>query len=1812
MLSSLLDAVDGEAQLLLRKLGKRDTVTKLKGLAELRDALAAHDADWAAALLPQWVACFCKLSADSSWQVREASCAVMGQMAGLVGRQLAPQLKPLMAAWLCARHDPHGATASAAAAALGAAFPSPKKLSDALLFCRDDLVRGLAERALTPPPPPSKDKDEEAESLDAHARRVGAALRAASQLLSLVGGDGGAAPTGPRAELGALLGESLCAGEVWKLSASKSAYVRLGAYDWAATLLRHPSAGLATAHAADLATLLLGGLAESEAACQAALWEPLLMLLSGHAEALSGCAAARHTLPRLTSLLRHGCHGAAPTVCRALLPLASLLPPEHFAAPQSPAGAALPPAASLLGALWEGLGSPGLPSSHASAMLRAYAELLQLLVVRVSSSAGASAGARCAALLRSALGHPTQALLDGRLPPKLSDADATSGLADAAVRLASSARCADAIAPFWAELATQCAEACAGEGSAGKTQVALVAATLLLTVRASLGRRSDDARATAQLRNLTAAVGRACVGSLYPAARHGAAAPSALLLELINGYGLCALWHAASGAASGDEPGAAPASGAWMLDLVPAACGTRVRVVASRLSAAAPPHLRIASSLVADQLLPWAAEVAAAGATAPGSAAVAARGAAAFWARLLAEEAAAVSPAAEADAMVAPVRMHWRQLLSAAAPASPGAPAWGWLASLLHSLRSSGGDGGALAAHLRCEELDALAARAAAAALGTVPDASAPGSASAATAAERFLVECSAGSGGLLGGGAAAAVLEACGAALTKLADAPNEPLVSSQRAEAWAARVRAALRVSAPLLAAEADWAAASSASAEEGARRAAAAAGCLRSIFGILELKWLRGWLPTGSAAATAAAAGASADPGAASHRGWASLLRLEVASPEEEPVLAALELSPLLAEATAAAEVEAEEAGAAPDEAAIAAHAECAAAAAAAAALWDQSARPLLSSPLLSGHPSVHSGLLAALWRAAAVAAPKSLAQRSGWREAARRWAWMVRRLLDLGPAPALAGATLAPLGATAEATAEERLDSALGQAAWAAAAAAGGAERLWLVSTLAIELLLSPADTPGGTGPALGGAASLLRRIPLISLNLLGLFFSDCVGRVSGAAAVARLEGAGWSAGAVAELRAFVVCELLPFLRSGGVGGGGGEAPRLLLAALVEAAAARAFSSKDLAADDTALLLLLRCARGPIPAAAADSVAEHDDSASAAALLAPGGALSFAFPKDAAALEAGGLGTRLCALRLCVAAACPPPAALTPPAAAAAPSQLSQLTDGAVRALLALRPGAAAAARAAEARLGGSGGADETARAVVRLRVLTALLPSADQSLLPLSSLLEQLKRLAAHAGAGGGAGGETEKLGPALCAALGALLTRVASSETALPLVLSHARWMTSAIESFLRSAASAAGQAGHGAWADVASACVALSHALRRAPPPATDVTDAAAATVLLAAAGGTAAVGEVDRAALAESLGAAADRCQRLHRALLVLVLSVASETQQNQDQTSADDDPALGVAGRRWAQRPLLEALATLRYLVTDRLPAAAALAPLSRLVGATSPAVRLLSLSLVERSQPPEETADTSPTGSADGESEHADEALPLRFAFGDGAAATVALADLERRMDGGEAEARLLAWGCALALLPHMRPSTRSRIVDWFKHERIARFLTDCVLPALPLHRAAPAAAASSAAPSADPTASVSAGLLAGLDAHLAALEANPALASSEGGAGAAPDASALAAAVFAAVLRRLPSLARHWWSAELTSRSAHAAVAKYTELHVSPLLLKCEVKTNDRGYSLPTARRRTAPRANRAPQHRLLSRPCLLPRPTPCV
>ena len=130
--SHLYAGADGELGLALRKLGKKDTITKIKGLAELQ-AIASDEARTAEVLeeaLPNFIYCFNRLIVDNDRRVREGACACLGPFASTMKTRpaFAEQLGDVIGAWWCARFDPRGEIAALARAAFDATFPRLKKV----------------------------------------------------------------------------------------------------------------------------------------------------------------------------------------------------------------------------------------------------------------------------------------------------------------------------------------------------------------------------------------------------------------------------------------------------------------------------------------------------------------------------------------------------------------------------------------------------------------------------------------------------------------------------------------------------------------------------------------------------------------------------------------------------------------------------------------------------------------------------------------------------------------------------------------------------------------------------------------------------------------------------------------------------------------------------------------------------------------------------------------------------------------------------------------------------------------------------------------------------------------------------------------------------------------------------------------------------------------------------------------------------------------------------------------------------------------------------------------------------------------------------------------------------------------------------------------------------------------------------------------------------------------------------------------------------------------------------------------------------
>ncbi|CEL98161.1 unnamed protein product [Vitrella brassicaformis CCMP3155] len=127
----------------LRKMMKKDSVTKQKGLADLQTALETGDAAVVTGCLPAFCYVYRRFALlDESWRVRKGAQGCFVLVVGKVGRELAPHLRGVLPVWLASCFDVNEEVAMSARRALDTAFPPEqvKKRVDLLKHCRSDLV----------------------------------------------------------------------------------------------------------------------------------------------------------------------------------------------------------------------------------------------------------------------------------------------------------------------------------------------------------------------------------------------------------------------------------------------------------------------------------------------------------------------------------------------------------------------------------------------------------------------------------------------------------------------------------------------------------------------------------------------------------------------------------------------------------------------------------------------------------------------------------------------------------------------------------------------------------------------------------------------------------------------------------------------------------------------------------------------------------------------------------------------------------------------------------------------------------------------------------------------------------------------------------------------------------------------------------------------------------------------------------------------------------------------------------------------------------------------------------------------------------------------------------------------------------------------------------------------------------------------------------------------------------------------------------------------------------------------------------------
>ncbi|XP_059506349.1 E3 ubiquitin-protein ligase listerin isoform X2 [Stegostoma tigrinum] len=313
--------VDADFRLVLRKMSKRDTTTKLKAVQEFGTMCKEKHLENIKGVLPYWSRIYCKISLDHDRRVREAVQQAFEILVLQVKRNLAPYLKIIMGHWLVAQCDTYNPAASAAKVAFQVAFPLNKQ-PEAVAFCKEEIMNIIYDFIMKETPETLSDPQSvpEEEREEKYLRVVTSSLLALKKLLDLL-------PENENIVLKSRLMELLSQSKFWKYSKHKTPQIRSAFFELIIGFCQYLPE-LMKFEAARVCPAVLLNIDDMDPVVCPSVWTAALYVPTCIENCWVHVNARKGVLPKLWTVLKEGGRGLATSVYPSLLPFVSKIPEE--------------------------------------------------------------------------------------------------------------------------------------------------------------------------------------------------------------------------------------------------------------------------------------------------------------------------------------------------------------------------------------------------------------------------------------------------------------------------------------------------------------------------------------------------------------------------------------------------------------------------------------------------------------------------------------------------------------------------------------------------------------------------------------------------------------------------------------------------------------------------------------------------------------------------------------------------------------------------------------------------------------------------------------------------------------------------------------------------------------------------------------------------------------------------------------------------------------------------------------------------------------------------------------------------------------------------------------------------------------------------------------------------------------------------------------------------------------------------------------------------------------------------------------------
>lgn len=308
--------LDDTFQIVLKKMLKKDPVTKTKALQEFTELIGKSDLEVVKSVLPFWPRLYSNLSTDVEHRVRESAQQAQSAMVTKAGKNIAPFLKQLAPAWISAQYDTYAPAASLAGQSFSSAFPA-SKLREVFVFCESEILdyytKNLTVHTAITLSNPKSHSPEECENK--YQRVLIASLRGYALYLSKM----------PEEQLqksveknGLLLDNA----KFWAYHKHKTPAVRSAWFEVISALLQYGTF-LIEKHQQQITTSVFQFMDETDPTVVTHIWSSIILVQAKIPNWHTYLNFDKAVFPKLSKVLRSGASGNAACIFPHMLPLVS-------------------------------------------------------------------------------------------------------------------------------------------------------------------------------------------------------------------------------------------------------------------------------------------------------------------------------------------------------------------------------------------------------------------------------------------------------------------------------------------------------------------------------------------------------------------------------------------------------------------------------------------------------------------------------------------------------------------------------------------------------------------------------------------------------------------------------------------------------------------------------------------------------------------------------------------------------------------------------------------------------------------------------------------------------------------------------------------------------------------------------------------------------------------------------------------------------------------------------------------------------------------------------------------------------------------------------------------------------------------------------------------------------------------------------------------------------------------------------------------------------------------------------------------------